>query len=90
MGFRNDLGITFKHPAPDYKTQSARAALAGIPADAPNNELTAQSLTVVERLKKIKPGQNAFTAELPDELRLKMRSKARFTVGCYLTNRPIR
>ena len=76
VGFRNDLGVKFKHPSPDYKAQSASEALADIPADAPNNELTAQSPTVVERLKRIKPGQNAFTADLPEELRLNMRSGA--------------
>ena len=41
-----------------------------IPEDAHNNELTIQSSTVVERLGYIKPGQNAFTADLPDELML--------------------
>ena len=41
-----------------------------IPADAPNNEITKQSPIVIERLRHIKPGQNAFTAELPEELQL--------------------
>ena len=35
-----------------------------------NNELTNQSAAVVERLKYIKPGENAFTAAIPEELRL--------------------
>jgi len=39
-----------------------------IPADAFNNELPRQSTTVVERLTYIKPGQNAFTADLPNIL----------------------
>ena len=76
VGFRKDLGITFKHPSPTRKVQTAREALSGIPADALNNELTAQSPTVVERLNHIKPGQNAFTADLPERLRLNMRSGA--------------
>ena len=77
VGFRDDMGIEFKHPSPVCsQARSASEALADIPADAPNNELTAQSATVVERLKHIKPGQNAFTADLPDELRLNMRSGA--------------
>ena len=38
-----------------------------------NNELTKQSKQVVERLKHIKPGQNAFTADLPEELQLKVK-----------------
>ena len=41
-----------------------------IPADAANNDLTKQSPTVIERLGYILPGQNAFTAELPDHLKL--------------------
>ena len=41
-----------------------------IPEDAPNNDLTKQSPTVVERLGYIKPGQNAFTADLPEHLKL--------------------
>ena len=76
VGFRKDLGIRFSHPTPSGPVQSAREALEGIPKDAYNNELTAQSSTVVERLKRIMPGQNVFTADLPEELRLKMRSNA--------------
>ena len=76
VGFRADLGIEFQHPKPNHETRTSRQALTGIPLDAYNNELTAQSPTVVERLKHIKPGQNAFTADLPDELRLNMRSGA--------------
>jgi DNA (cytosine-5)-methyltransferase 1 len=51
---------------------SARAAITKppIPPDAANNELTKQSPAVVERLKFIKPGENAFTANLPARLRL--------------------
>ena len=41
--------------------------------NAPNNEQTKQSAVVVERLKYIKPGQNAFNADLPDELKLNVR-----------------
>ena len=76
VGFRNDLGITFTHPPPSGKSKTARQALAGIPESAHNNELTNQSSIVVERLRHIQPGQNVFTANLPEELRLNMRSKA--------------
>lgn len=41
-----------------------------IPENAYNNELTRQSETVVRRLQHILPGQNAFTADLPEDLRL--------------------
>jgi DNA (cytosine-5)-methyltransferase 1 len=44
-----------------------------IPANAPNNELTKQSAKVVERLMHILPGQNAFNADLPEELKLNVR-----------------
>ena len=44
-----------------------------IPQDALNNEKTAQSAKVVERLRHIKPGQNAFTADLPEELQLNVK-----------------
>ena len=76
VGFRNDLGIDFRHPTPNCRRKTAREALEGIPDDAPNNERTMQSHRVVERLKLIKPGQNAFTADLPPHLRLNMRSGA--------------
>lgn len=79
VGFRKDLGIWFKHPAPNYKTQTVREVLANVPSDIANNELTAQNPRVVQRLNHIKPGQNAFTADLPDELRLKMRSGAKIS-----------
>ena len=37
------------------------------------NEATKQSKQVVERLKHIKPGENAFTADLPEELKLNVK-----------------
>jgi DNA (cytosine-5)-methyltransferase 1 len=37
---------------------------------ASNHELTKQHPRVVERLKHIKPGENAWTANIPDELKL--------------------
>jgi len=77
IGIREDLPYEFKVPSPvPYKglDVSCRKAIEEppIPADAYNNELTKQSKAVVERLKYIKPGQNAFTADLPEELRLKV------------------
>ena len=41
-----------------------------IPANAPNNEMPRQTKRVMERLSYIKPGQNAFTADIPEELQL--------------------
>ena len=38
-----------------------------------NNELTKQSDMVVKRLNYIKPGENAFTANIPEEYQLKVK-----------------
>ncbi|WP_058486857.1 DNA cytosine methyltransferase [Defluviitalea phaphyphila] len=75
IGIRKDLPYEYKVPSSEpYKDidVSVRTALENppIPADAPNHELTKQSAIVVERLKHIKPGENAWTAELPEHLRL--------------------
>lgn len=75
IGIREDLDYEFKIPSPElYKdidnTCKTAIEVPPIPADAPNNELTKQSNIVVERLKYIKPGQNAFTADIPEELQL--------------------
>ena len=82
VGFRDDLGVReFNHPEPTTPDNpvSCEEALADIPANAHNNERTAQSPRVVERLKYIKPGQNAFTADIPEELQLNMRSGAKIS-----------
>lgn len=79
VGFRNDLGIgNFVPPEPVTKNNpvSCRTVLEGIADNAPNNERTQQSATVIERLKHIRPGENAFTADLPDHLKLSLKSGA--------------
>ncbi len=79
VGFRKDLGIdTFSHPAPTHVENfvTVKEALSNIPNNAANNELTNQSKHVVDRLKHIKPGENAFTADLPDHLKLNLKSNA--------------
>lgn len=75
IGIREDLPYEFKIPSPVlYKNCdiSCKKALEvpAISQYAANNELTKQSKQVVERLKYIKPGENAFTATLPPELQL--------------------
>jgi DNA (cytosine-5)-methyltransferase 1 len=78
VGIRKDLGIKFKVPSPlpfkDFDN-SCRTAIEvpPIPVDAPNNERTKQSPAVIERLKLINPGENAFTADLPPELQLNVK-----------------
>lgn len=78
VGIREDIDVTFRVPSPvPYETidNSCRTAIEvpPIPKDAPNNELTRQSAVVVKRLSYIKPGQNAFTADLPDDLKLNIK-----------------
>jgi DNA (cytosine-5)-methyltransferase 1 len=75
IGIKSELGKEFKVPSPaPFKDVdvSARTALENppIPDDAFNNERTLQSAKVIERLSHIKPGENAFTADLPDNLKL--------------------
>ena len=76
VGIREDLDFEFKIPSPSpYKMKTCKEAIEvpPIPSNAPNNELTKQSAHVVERLKYIKPGQNAFTADIPEEYQLKVK-----------------
>lgn len=76
VGFRNDLGLRFKVPAPSHETpRTAGEALHDppIPSTAPNNELSAVSPRVRERLSRILPGKNAFNSGLPDEYKLNVK-----------------
>ena len=78
VGIRKDLPYEFKIPSPNpYKdvdvTCRTAIEIPPISTDAANNELTKQSAQVVERLSYIKPGQNAFSAELPERLKLNVR-----------------
>lgn len=75
VGIRNDLNFEFRIPSNALYADvdnSCKKAIEDPPIDpdAPNNDLTKQSATVVERLGHIKPGQNAFTSELPEHLKL--------------------
>lgn len=76
IGIRKDIDVTFKVPSPEaYTMKTCRQAIEEppIPADAANNEQTKQSTQVIERLKYIKPGENAFTANIPEHLQLKVK-----------------
>lgn len=78
VGIREDLPFHFFPPSTEpfkHINNTSKFALENPPIakDAPNNELTRQSPVVVERLKHIKPGENAFTANLPPELRLNVK-----------------
>lgn len=78
VGIREDLPQNFFPPSPaPYKNfdVSVKNALNNPPIDefAFNHEMPIMSEKVVERLKYIKPGQNAFNAEMPEEIRLKVK-----------------
>lgn len=76
VGIRNDINLTFKIPSyKPYKDidNTVKTALGNIPENIFNSELTAQSPVVVERLKYIKEGENAFTADLPMHLKLNIK-----------------
>jgi DNA (cytosine-5)-methyltransferase 1 len=76
IGIRKDIGMIYNVPKPTTpKTVSCRYAIETppIPSDADNHILTKQAPQVVERLKHINPGENAFTADLPEHLKLKVK-----------------
>lgn len=76
VGIRSDLPYEFRIPSiVQYENIdiSCKTAIENIPSSAMNNEFINQSQAVRERLKHIKPGENAFTANLPDELKLNVK-----------------
>ena len=78
IGIRSDLDAHFRVPSSDpYRDidVSSRNAIENppIPENAPNSELTKHAPTVVERLKYINPGENAFTADIPKHLQLNVK-----------------
>ena len=78
VGIREDLPYQFKVPSERiYRAcdVSCRTAIEVPPIaeGTPNHEFSRVGETVAERLRWIKPGENVFTAEMPDELRLKVK-----------------
>ncbi|WP_461672587.1 DNA cytosine methyltransferase [Priestia megaterium] len=80
VGIRNDFGLEFKVPAPTHDGintpfVSSYEALNSppIPEDAFNNERTKHAAKVVEMLKHIPPGKNAWCEEIPETLRLNVK-----------------
>ena len=77
IGIRKDLGLRFRVPVPTtkYNYVSAREAIENprISKDAQNHELTKQSAGVVERLKHIPAGENAWYEGIPQHLRLNVK-----------------
>jgi DNA (cytosine-5)-methyltransferase 1 len=78
VGIRKDLPFEYKIPSTKpYENIDVTCKTAieepPIRTEAFNNELTKQSAHVVERLTYIKPGQNAFTADIPEHLQLNVK-----------------
>ena len=78
IGIRKDINVEFYPPSPKaflHLDNTVKKALEvpPIPIDAKNNERTYHAKHVVERLSYIKPGENVFTANLPEHLKLKVK-----------------
>lgn len=84
VGIRSDLdkqGVKYAIPQPTHGPElqpyvSVRQALENPPigSDVANHELTQHTSKVVEMLRYIKPGENAWTADIPDYLRLNVKN----------------
>jgi DNA (cytosine-5)-methyltransferase 1 len=77
IGIDKTLEKIFRVPSPitkhDFITCKQAICEPPIPLNAANNELTKQSAVVVERLRHIKPGENAWNSNLPDSLKLNVK-----------------
>ena len=74
IGIRKDLETFYKVPKPLTKIVTVREALnKPIAPEIKNNDFTKQSKIVVERLKHIKPGENAWNANIPNDLKLNVK-----------------
>lgn len=78
VGIRDDLGLKFEVPstrpyaAIDISCKTA-IEVPPIEIGTPNHEFAHQSETVIKRLGYIRPGENVFTADMPEHLRLKVK-----------------
>jgi len=77
VGFREDLNVDFKVPAPTTlnKKMTAYEAIMFPPItpELSNHDFTKQSEKVIQRLKYIEPGKNAWSEDIPQELRLNVK-----------------
>jgi cytosine-specific methyltransferase len=79
VGVREDQNVEFKIPSTEPYIGvdvSTRTCLEKpYPQDVTQHVFTKQSARVTERLSYIKPGENVFTADMPEHLRLKTRTR---------------
>ncbi len=78
IGIREDIDVIYQVPSTRpyaFSRRTCKQAIENPPIkkNAPNHDFTNQAKTVVERLKYIKPGENAFTADIPVALRLNVK-----------------
>ena len=76
VGINQAENLTFKVPRPTHRDPiTARAALEDTPIaeGAANHEFTRQHARVIKRLEHTKPGENAWNADLPEEVRLNVK-----------------
>lgn len=75
VGIRESEKIYFNVPKPSGIKKSCKEAIENPPIleGSPNHIYTRQSKQVIERLKHIKPGQNAWNADIPEHLRLNVK-----------------
>ncbi|MCP3027022.1 DNA cytosine methyltransferase [Halobacillus sp. A5] len=79
VGIRNDLDVNFKIPKPTHKAphtfKTTKEAIENPPIleDTFNHEFTRHQKKVVEMLSYIKPGDNAWSEDIPEHLRLNVK-----------------
>jgi len=78
VGIDKTEDLVFRVPKPTHRNEiiNVKEALETPPIEknAFNNEKTLQSKTVIERLKHIKPGENAWNSDLPKHLKLNVKN----------------
>jgi DNA (cytosine-5)-methyltransferase 1 len=76
VGFNKKLELVFNPPKPTHLGNHVgvkEVLQKKYPKNITNHERTLQSKTVIERLKCIQPGQNAWNAEIPTRLQLNVK-----------------
>lgn len=74
IGIRDDLDVEFRVPAPISADVTAGTALADIADGAANHEFPRMGEKTIERLSHIEPGENAWTANLPEHLKIRTKT----------------